>query len=270
MRALGSDGAQERQADDVENRQARRRVWRGKVLSLCEIRHGSRFLPDNDDGRRLLVALLRLGLAVESATLRAPWLEPTELRKLQRSARRVKWDELGELVLLTYEERRAARAWFMWPHGMSKNEVRRLQAETNRESERKRKREKRRDEREAKQTMNNRDDVILKLLSMKNWTPVSALVRDVGDWRAFCRPDGRRARPCSLRMLVHRTLKLLEQHGVVETKLRPGMRGRVRVARKIDLEIGAKPDGFCYGNNVTRFPVQQRKQKMTSGQRLGA
>ncbi len=135
MRILGSEAAKRRQAAEVENRrEARRRAWRGKALTLCEIRHGSRFLPNNDDGRRLLLALLRLKISPELATLRAPWLEPAELKKLQRVARRVKWDELGKLVGLTYDERRASRAWYMWPCDMSKNEVRRLQAEKEREN----------------------------------------------------------------------------------------------------------------------------------------
>lgn len=143
--------------------------WRrAKLRKLCLMRHGNHFLPDDDHGRALLTALLCLDLKTEDALQDAPWLEPTELRKLRKTARRIPWDRIGDLVKLTAAEWEAAKLWFTRPYGMSKEEVRRLQAERNSKNAKERQQRKRQREKEAKAIMQNtpsRADVILRILA---------------------------------------------------------------------------------------------------------
>jgi hypothetical protein len=283
MRNLGSDASRRRQ----EAWQRRARGLRGKVFKLCELRHGSRFIPNNEDGRKLLTALLWLGLAAEKATLQASWCEP-ELRKLQRAARRVKWEDLGELIGLSYEEREQLKAWSFWPHDVPQEEVRRRQAEKNRKNARersRRRRERERDKREQqreRQAMiinaSKRDTAILRMLDTQRWTPISELVGQAFTCRAFRRPDDWSIRRSGMRKLMHRAVEQLVEHGLVETKLVPGMRGMVRMVRKFDVAelmnedgpAGAERDGVCHGDNVTPFPATGKMQKSPLKQGLGA
>ena len=74
------------------------------------------FTPDNDDGRAMLTVLMRFGLSAESARMVAPWLEPNELTRLQRAARRLRWEQIGARIKLTEQERTAHKLWQFRPH----------------------------------------------------------------------------------------------------------------------------------------------------------
>lgn len=266
MRVLRSDRARQRQPA-VDKRLAHWSIWQWKILKLCKIRHGCRFLPNNEDGRCLLVALLRLGLSDDSAVHMALWpLEPPELRKLRRVARRVRWKELGDvlgrILRLTYDERLEAKLFFLWPVDVSREEVQDRQRVRNLERRREKRRQKK-GEREMMRKNGSRREVLMALLT-DSWSSVPELAKAAGAYEAFRRPDGKAIgiswnspritasgsmRSVSpgptggLRVVVHRWIDKLEVEGLVETELRPGIRGQVRYARrKTDVKTGVKTE----------------------------
>ena len=58
-----------------------------RLYKLCQMRFGNHFLPDNDDGRAMLTALLRFGMTDDSAIRDAPW-SVSELPTLKRRGKR--------------------------------------------------------------------------------------------------------------------------------------------------------------------------------------
>ena len=265
----------------AERRRAERtkRTWRrltnigrGRLTKLCQLRtkadgvsHGTHHLPDNSDGRAMLQALLRFGLTAESAMTDAPWCEASELKKLQRAARRMKWNDVGALIGLTYDEREACKLWRLVPCDVTAAELERRKADKRRKAERERRQKKRRERREAMELMRNatkRDDAIMRMLDKAayrtpdggfgyEWMPVSAMIKEAQEWKAFRSPDGWGLR--NLRDAMHVVLKGLAAVGVIQIELRDGRRGKVLWVRKLNLEepvpVG-KADTFSDGRSV--------------------
>jgi hypothetical protein len=100
-------------AKQAEKRREKRAYLNGllrkRLARLNEARYHNMFAPDNDDGRAMLTVLLRLGMRAEFAAIDAPWLEPDELTRLQRAARRLRWEQIGARIKLTEQERIAHR-----------------------------------------------------------------------------------------------------------------------------------------------------------------
>ena len=247
-------------------------IWRGRLTKLCQLRtkadgvsHGTHHLPDNSDGRAMLQALLRFGLTAESAMTDAPWCEASELKKLQRAARRMKWNDVGALIGLTYDEREACKLWRLVPCDVTAAELERRKADKRRKADRERRQKKRRERREAMESMRNatkRDDAILRMLDKAayrtpdgsfgyEWMPVSAMMKDAQECKAFRSPDGWRLR--NLRDAMHVELKILAKWGAIQKELRDGRRGKVLWVRKLNLEepvpVG-KADTFSDGRSV--------------------
>jgi hypothetical protein len=108
-------------------KKSRKEVLRLKLQKLFRLRFGNHFLPDSDDGRTMLTALLCVGLTNESAIETAPWCEIDELRKLKRQARQVKWwrdkTAIGKLIGLTFDEWVLAKLWLTGPIDRSEKEL---------------------------------------------------------------------------------------------------------------------------------------------------
>jgi hypothetical protein len=263
------------------------RIWHGKLHKLCWRRFNNHFLPDNDDGRAMLTALLRFGLTDESAIEHAPWLDQAELRKLQRKARRMKWREVGALIRLTYEEREACKLWIFPPCDVSPEEVKRRRDEKCKmrdKDRRKRKREQQRKERQEMQAASERGPAVLRMLkagesmlfpqkpgiispprphwSYCGWLSVSHLIELAKQSRAFRRPDGEPLR--NMRQTVHRVVKQLGDIGTIETKLVPGKRGTILLARKAAEKPAnaGKADEFSDRHSVTSdFPAKDAEKQ---------
>jgi hypothetical protein len=239
------------------------RIWRGKLKNLCRLRFEQEYgayslLPNNDEGKALLTALLRFGLTDEKALKDAPWCK-ADLTKLKRQARRMKWrDDVGKLIGLTFAEWKEAKLWILRPIDASEQDIEdwRKEQRKNNDAERKRKkRDKDREEREATRQSNKRNDTVLRMLKAEKvfpafggWTTISALVKQARKCVAFRCPNG--SPPRGLRVLVHRTVKRLEALGLVETKLIAEKHGKVLYVQKTNLEAG-KADAFGYRNTVT-------------------
>jgi hypothetical protein len=264
------------------------RIWRGKLQKLCCHRYVNHYLPDSDEGRAMLTALLCLGLTDEAADAQAPWITAAELHGLKRKARWLKWDMIGALIQLTYAERQACKLWRFMPCDVSAEEVKRRRSEKRAAAEAKRKKRKReelRNERDAMRQTNKRDDAVLRMLDLTgkdyhspdapppycHWLPVSELVKQAKRCDAFRCPDG--SRPRDLRRLVNRTVEKLKAFGAIETKLKPGKRGPVLWVRKVtaaDLEneencpvFVGKADAFCHGDG--RTPPKKPKLVVIQG-----
>ena len=257
-----------------------KRLWRGKLQKLCRLRFGNHYLPDNDDGRAMLTALLCFGLTDESALHDAQWCA-AELDGLKRQAQYMKWNNVGTLIGLTYEEREECKLWRLQPCDVSPDEVKRRQANRRAKADKERKkrqREQKHSEREKIQVTKNRCEAVLRMLNdedllfptksrvippprpyhpltYQGWAPVSRLVELATKSRAFCRPDGH---PLSdLRNAVHRALKRLADTTEIETQLVPGQRGMIMLVRKT---AAGKADAFCHGGSMaSAFPAKAHK-----------
>jgi hypothetical protein len=229
------------------------RIWRGKLQKLCRLRFGNHFLPDDDDGRAMLTALLRFGVTDENAMEDAPWCSD-ELPTLKRRARRMKWREVGKLIELTFEEWKHAKLWIMQPIDASELDIQAWRKERDKESSRKSKAKARAKEKQEKdamleranakmETTNPRQDAILEIMIERGGLSsiaVPELMNEARKLPAFTRSQCRNTRwvggpPASaivsnLRDAVHETLNQLERKGVVKTYKRPGERGPVRHA----------------------------------------
>jgi hypothetical protein len=222
------------------------RIYRGRLRKLCRRRFGYSYPPDDASGRAMLTALLRFGLSADAAAMvDAPWLSSDDLKTMQRTARRMKWEDVGALIELTYEEHQACKLWVLTPYGMSAEEVKRRQSEKNIKNARERKRRQRQRQREVVQkmrNMNTREEAILRMLVTPSvtdvregasiyrsyglgWTPVAALVREAQHCNAFLTPRGQQQR--NLRQIVHRTVNRLKRCGAIKTMLKGGHYGPV-------------------------------------------
>jgi hypothetical protein len=215
--------------------------------ALTRHRHGNHFLPDNNEGRAMLVAFLSCRLKDDDAKQRAPWITDSDLENLKSEASGIELKQLGKLIGLTWDERIACRVYFLRASDITQEEANRRQAERNRENERKRQKEHRESMVKMRHYTSKRDDAVLRMLKMlpriplsagldplSGWTPVSALVKEARRCDAFRRPDGRQQ--TNLRVPVHRVLKVLEANGQIEMTERPGPRGMVMLVRLVDLE----------------------------------
>jgi hypothetical protein len=227
---------------------------RRRLSNLWKARYGGcSFLPDNEEGRTMLMVMLRVGTTTESAMEMAPWLTTeAEVKAKRKAASKIPWNEIGKLIKLTYAERMAHELYCWMPIDVTPEEVRERQKERTRQKNREWKRKDRAKKRRMHDMLSNtndRKDAILRMLAGADaprpgihkpgerldgdWTVVSALVKRAETVRAFRRPDGRALR--NLRDAVHCTLELLKQDGMVETETRPGMRGQVCFVRLIDV-----------------------------------
>ena len=146
-------------------------IYRGKLTKLCTMRYCNHWLPNNEDGRAMLTALLCFGLTDDGALADAPW-SAAELPALKRRARRLKWRDVGKLINLKYSERETCGLWVL-DCDVSRKEVQRRQAEKRKrlEAERKkRKRAERSDEREAMHATPDRRDAIMRILGAQRDT----------------------------------------------------------------------------------------------------
>jgi hypothetical protein len=103
-------------------------------------------------------------MSTAAATESAPWLEPGELDALKRWARSISFDEIGQLIKLTFAEYEEHKAWRFWPCDRSRQEVREWMKQRQADNERKRKD----DERYWKQQLSvasQRDDFVRRKLA---------------------------------------------------------------------------------------------------------
>jgi hypothetical protein len=258
------------------------RLLRFRFSDLWRARHGGcSFISDDDEGRTMLMVLLRVRTTAESAMESAPWLSERELKALRKAGRKMPWNKIGELLKLTDAERTAHKLWYWPPIDVPWEEVRRRQSQRNTEKERERKRKQRAKEREARDMLNHTRGRPLAILLMlggadappprprgitlpppptfpptpDGWTAVSALVKRAETVRAFRRPDGWSVSRDSLRVLVHRTLEQMRDDGMIDTKIVKGVHGDVCLVRLVDVNMTAEmaphADAFCYRNSVT-------------------
>jgi hypothetical protein len=217
----------------------------GQLGRLGTYRYGNHYLPENDEGRAMLVAQLRCRLKDDDAKQRAPWITDAELDALRRQAKKIDFKKIGELVGLKHLER-----WhddvkmFSWAAcDITPKEAASFKAERDRENARNRQ-AKRRDSMVKMRHTDRRNEAVLRMLRnlpkpllyqigaapLKGWVPVSALVKEASDCHAFRRPDGY---PLSnLRNAVHLVLKTLKANGQIETIEQPGKFGMVTYVRE--------------------------------------
>jgi hypothetical protein len=224
----------------------------GQLGRLATYRHGNHYLPENDEGRAMLVAFLRCRLKPDDAKERAPCITDAELVALKRQAKKIDFKKIGELVGLKHLER-----WhddvkmFSWAAcDISPQEAARFKLERDRENAAKRQ-AKRRDSMVKMKHTAKRDEAVLRMLRtlpkpliyqsgsapLKGWLPVSALMKEARHCNAFLRPDGQ-LMWASLRKPVHRVLETLKANGLIETTLQPGIRGMVMYVRLAARELG--------------------------------
>ena len=224
----------------------------GQLGRLNSYRHGNHFVPENDEGRAMLMAQLRCRLQDDDAKERAPWITDAELVALKRQAKKLDFKKIGELVGLKHLER-----WhddvkmFSWPScDISPEEAARFKAERDRENARKRQARKRESIVKMRHT-DKREEAVMRMLRnlpkeplsggldpMSGWTRVSALVKEAENCNAFRRPDGQRMW-ASLREPVHRVLRTLKANGQIEMALQPGQRGMVAYVRLAARELAS-------------------------------
>jgi hypothetical protein len=204
------------------------RFYRVKLRKLCQMRYGNHYLPDNDDGRAMLSALLCFGLTDESASEDAPWCA-AELPALKRKARRLKWRDAGKLISLTFNEWFDAKLWILRPIDKTEAELDAWRKERRKESWSKsqQKARKKKERMLAKAaTYPPREAAILEmLLSHKQIIPLTVcdLTRLAKKSEAFRRPGAptrlKGPQPSdivrSVRTVVHRVVKRLEAKGVI-------------------------------------------------------
>ena len=234
------------------------RLLRFRFSGLWRERHGGcSFISDDEEGRTMLKVLLRVGTTEESAIESAPWLTKRELKALQKAGRKIPWGQIGEVLKLTYIERSTHKLFYWMPIDVAPKEVRRRQAQRNREMAHERQRKRRAKNKALREMVDNcdtREHAIVRMLAGEmaaiyerrrgvipppwlmmrpdGWTPVSALVKRAKTVRAFRRPDGFPLH--GLRKVVHRALDQLEADGEIETKTVPGARGQVRLVHLAD------------------------------------
>lgn len=223
------------------------------LIWMCDVRYprdhlGRRhLLPDDDHGRALVIALIRCGRE-KAAITSAPWAEK-ELPALRAEAKRWALDDLGALVGLTYAERRRHHPMFnmLTPGNMDSDLVKKEQQEQHRrdvERDRKYMRAYRQRQKEKDDKMQNttaRDDAILQMLNTRDWMSAPALLLQARRCKAFGRRLNDDAPLRNLRGALHRALRQMVEHGVIEIVQQSGARGPVLWVRKIEVEMG-RPD----------------------------
>jgi hypothetical protein len=203
------------------------------------LRRNYHYLTDDEVGRAFLTAFLHCGLSVEDAQERAPWLDATEMKTLQRAARKLAFDEIGALIKLTYDDWLRFEAWRYWPCDMSREEVERLKRERKREKARVN-RQNRRAMRVRRTKAHRREDFIMKVLA-EGPTTMPKLFKRARRSPAFwpvryggCLRSLNQSRGHVVRELVRRVVKRLVAYGVVET-------GPRKAVRMIDFNAETRP-----------------------------
>jgi len=256
-----------------------KRIYRAKLRKLCDLRYGNHYLPDNADGRAMLVALLSLGMTDESAISDAHWCE-AELPLLKRRAARMNWRNAGKLIRLSFDEWKDVnvKAWVLRPIDRSEAQLekwRNDRCKAQDSARKKRKREQERSERETARATNDRCEAVLMMLgehiafprkpgvnpprpyapwTYQDWVPVSRLIELAPQSEAFRRPDGKPLR--HLRKTIHRTLKQLAEIGVVEIRLGQGQRGKITLIRKAIIVGKVERDSVA-----SAFPQKTQKTR---------
>lgn len=88
-------------------------VPRGRLIKLIKQReNGNKYLPHNNHGRRMLIALLRFGLPDDQAVGFGPWCE-AELRDLKHQSFCVHKRHVGELIGMTTDELAKFELWHL-------------------------------------------------------------------------------------------------------------------------------------------------------------
>jgi hypothetical protein len=264
----------------AERRKAKRKKheqWLRRGLSaLWRARHGgSNFITDDDEGRVMIKAQLRVKTTPESVIECAPWAEP-EIDALRKDARKMPWPDIGKMLKLTNKERLRHRLC-CWRPIEPWEDVQKEQRERNKvkAKERQRKqRAKRKADREAVDNSDTREDAIVMMLAaemagayasrgitppeflvLDGWMRAPIAIKRAQTMRAFWRPDGRPPNPASLGKMFHRALDRLEADGEMETKMVPGRRGPVRLFRFTEgvmmADRGGRRDAFCHGDSMT-------------------
>ena len=240
-----------------------KRIWRAKLDKLCRLRFDSSlFLPHNDDGRRILTAQLCFGLTDEAVTKFGWWCEG-ELPELRR--RRIKWDDIGQLIGLTFKEWKDAKLYHLRPIDATAEDIEAWREEQRKKSwakAQKKRREKLKAEKarklaakerkltRAKAEANPRHAAILTILAENGAQSVAELVKRARRSHAFvhakcrnttwCGKIPRAAIVANLRDAVHETLNQLEAKGAIGTSKVPGKRGPERWAGLVEqAEIGS-------------------------------
>jgi hypothetical protein len=208
------------------------RFWRARLKRLCrEKRFGNDFLPDNDEGRSILIALLCLGGLPDAVAIEFAWWCEAELPALKSQARRIKWCDVGKIIGMTTQELEEYKLWsFGLPADQTPEEFKTWKKDRSkrlaRERQQKRreilKAEKERKMEMAKAERNPRDATIRKVL-VEHGHPmrvpeIMQAVRRLYDFKNLSSES-------SLRTAVHKSVKRLEKNGAVITAKQPGRTG---------------------------------------------
>jgi hypothetical protein len=262
-----------------------------RLKNLCRLRYsGTIFLPDDDAGRSMLVALLHFGLTDEEASAFGYWCE-AELPTLKEC--RVNRDDIGKLIGLTTAELDTLGKRGPWCVGLPVDKtpkefeawMKERRNKTMAKAQQKQ-RVKLKGKQELKRLMNERNiskaraepnkrhAAILEMLIKRGALSVSELERLALKTHAFLKASclrttwvkgpPRHAVVANLRDAIHETLNQLEARGVIVTYKVPGQRGPQRVAelgKQAEIEsVGAsggptveKPnDCSVFRENATR------------------
>jgi hypothetical protein len=212
--------------------------------------NGSHFIRENDTG--MVVAQLMVGKPADDVMQDAPWLEEWELEVLQDLAWWRPWGDIGELIALTFEEWKTEKRPFTRPVDVPVEVVEAELAERRKASSRRstqKLRDKRRREAEEtkrrhteKQTAtkdHERAAVILDEITYAHEHPgreFGGEERSVAELMKMVRTHPAFRGMKDLRYVVLRGLKQIEAAGLIATRVRPGKRGDVRVAKLIPIQ----------------------------------
>jgi hypothetical protein len=234
------------------------RFWRARLKNLCrERRFGNDYLPDDDEGRSILIALLSLGGLPDAVALEFAWWCEAELPTLKRQASRTKWRNIGKLIGITTKELGDYKLWcFGVPADQTPEEFEVWKKKRRKEQDAKRSkkyRDKLKVEKEAEKVRmlqmakqmakthsNPRHTEILEMLAESRYLSVAEIMKKARKSHAFVRSCNRtttwvKGPPenvivSDLRKTVHRSLKQLEAKGAIRTFTIPGERGPERLA----------------------------------------
>jgi hypothetical protein len=230
-----------------------------RLKNLCRHRYkGTIFLPDDDAGRSMLMALLQFGLTDEEVAAFGYWCE-AELPNLKPHARTLNRLSIGKLIRLTTNELEALGKRAPWciglPIDQTAEEFEAWMKKRQKDKTTKRKQEQRKCERETKRAeqaakerrltkaqaeANPRHAAILGMLTESGGLTVAELVKRARKSHAFLRPSCRtttwvkgpppHAILRNLRDAVHRVLDQLNAKGAIKSGMRAGERGPERLA----------------------------------------
>jgi hypothetical protein len=206
-----------------------KRIWRSKFDKLTRLRYGNNFPPDNKEGRCLLTALMCFGMSEESALESAPWCA-AELPLIARRAKRIKWDDIGKRVSLTFEEWKDVGLWRFMPIDKTPDEIEAWRKQRRKDGAALRQqecRERLRHEKERRLKMldtitNRRHAAILKVLvdhgHPMRVVDIMPMVRKLYEFKDIHTDTG-------FRSVIHKSINRLERNGVITVTKRAGRTG---------------------------------------------